>query len=74
MFFLNVLEIIFPLRGHSIICEKIDYMPIFHAGSWGPGGPWHLKKWCHKKYFCAEVIFIHKGHFWEMHKENEAFL
>ena len=33
-----------------------------------------LKNSATKKYFCAEVIFIHKGHFWEMHKENEAFL
>ena len=23
---------------------------------------------------CAEVIFIHNGHFWEMSKENETFL
>ena len=26
------------------------------------------------KKLCAEVFFIRNGHFWEMHKENKAFL
>ena len=26
------------------IFEKIDYMPIFRAGLWGPANSWHLKK------------------------------
>ena len=71
--FLNLLEIIFPTRGHTTTFKKIDYMPIFCAG------PWvlvcvHLKKSCHQKNFCAEVIFNPNGHFWKMHEENEAFL
>ena len=41
---LNLLEIIFPTRGHWTIFEKTDYVPIFPGGPWGAGGPWHLKK------------------------------
>ena len=42
--FMNLLEIIFPTRGHSTIFEKIDYVPIFPGGPLGPGDLWHLKK------------------------------
>ena len=51
-------------QGVKTIFEKIDYMPIFCVGLWCPGGMWHKKR----------SIFICNGHFWEMHKENEAFL
>ena len=29
--------------------DYTDYMPIFRAGPQDTGGPWHLRKWCHKK-------------------------
>ena len=44
MFFLDLLEITFPTRGHTTIFKKIDYMAISHAGLWGSGGPWQIKK------------------------------
>ena len=53
--------------------DYTDYMPIFRAGPQDTGGPWHLRKWCHKKKKKKgrkEVIFIPNGHFWEMHKGN----
>ena len=71
--FLNLRDIIFPTRGRSTIFAKIDYMPIFCAGPLGTSDMWHLKT-CHKKVISATVSFFHKDHFWEMHKENEAFL
>ena len=42
--FLDLLEITFPTRGHTTIFKKIDYMAISHAGLWGSGGPWQIKK------------------------------
>ena len=55
--FLNLFEIIFPKRGHSTIFEKIDFVPILGAGSWGTNDTWHLKKQCHKK-MCKNYLSI----------------
>ena len=55
--FLNLFEIIFPKRGHSTIFEKIDFVPILGADSWGTNDTWHLKKQCHKK-MCKNYLSI----------------
>ena len=56
-------------HNHTIIFEKTDFMSTFRVGhqdSW----MWHLKKRCHKKKFCAKVIFIPNDHFRGMDIEN----
>ena len=72
--FLNLLGIFFPVRDHTTIFEKIDYISFFCAGSWGTGGPWpFLKNDATKKLFLQKLFLSTMATFGKCTKKMKHF-